>query len=190
MHKYLDPVVKADQYDQNVQDIGIALNNATGLDGNIPVVFNCSRQAGLKLTIEKCHLGFIQVDLRGRTISPERVSLQARKIQIFLGQFRFSRTKKGLQRYLCFLIYHKNFNPKIVEKLSPFYKLLKAKAPININSELKKTIDSVNNAPSNACELILKQPIPQKKIVVMTDASFRSHFYALMIEINPHQKIQ
>ena len=52
MRKYLDPVVKADQCAQYVDDIGIAANNATDLTRNIRAVFKCIRQAGLKLTIE------------------------------------------------------------------------------------------------------------------------------------------
>ena len=78
----------------------------------------------------------------------------------------------------------------MVEKLNPFYKLLKAEVPINITSELKETFDSVNKALSDACQLALKQPIPGKQLVLMTDASFRSAGYALMIEDNPDQKIQ
>ena len=51
MREYLDPVVKADQCAQYVDDIGIAANNATDLTRNIRAVFKCIRQAGLKLTI-------------------------------------------------------------------------------------------------------------------------------------------
>ena len=36
----------------------------------------------------------------------------------------------------------------------------------------------------------MKQPIPGKELVLMTDACFRSAAYALMIEENPDQKIQ
>ena len=75
-------------------------------------------------------------------------------------------------------------------KPNPFYKLLKTEVPINITSELKETFDSVNKALSDACELALKQPIPGKQLVLMTDARFRSAGYALMIEDNPDQKIQ
>ena len=76
----------------------------------------------------------------------------------------------------------------MAEKLNPFYKLLKAEVPINITSELKETFDSVNKALSDACQLALKQPIPGKQLVLITDASFRSAGYALMIEDNPDQK--
>ena len=62
--------------------------------------------------------------------------------------------------------------------------------PINITSDLKETFDSVNTALSNACELALKQPIPGKQPVLMTDASFRSARYALMTEDNPDKKIK
>ena len=78
----------------------------------------------------------------------------------------------------------------MAEKPNPFNKLLKAELPINITSEVKETFDSVNKALSDACELALKQPIPGKKLVLMTDASFRSAGYALLIEDNPDQKIQ
>ena len=57
MREYLDPVVKADQSAQYIDDIGIAANNGTDLTRNIRSVFKCIRQAGFKLTIEKCHFG-------------------------------------------------------------------------------------------------------------------------------------
>ena len=57
MREHLDPVVKADQCPQYVDDTGIAANNATQPTLNIRAVFICIGQAGLKLTIEKCHFG-------------------------------------------------------------------------------------------------------------------------------------
>ena len=78
MREYLDTVVRADQCAQYVDDIGVAANNATDLTRNIRAVFNCIRQARLKLTIEKCHFGVRQVEFLGRTNSPEGISPQAR----------------------------------------------------------------------------------------------------------------
>ena len=173
-----------------MDDIGIAANIATDLTRNIRAVFQCIRNAGLKLTIEKCHFGFRQVEFLGRTISSEGVSPQAHKIQNFLNKLRFSKSKKALQRYLGFVNYYRNYSPRMAEKLNPFYKLLKAEVPINITLELKETFDSVNKALSDACQLALKQPTPGKQLVLMTDASFRTAGYALMIEDNPDQKMQ
>ena len=53
---YLDPAVKADQCAQYVDYIEIATDNATDLTQDIRAVSKCIRQAGLKLTIEKCTL--------------------------------------------------------------------------------------------------------------------------------------
>ena len=78
----------------------------------------------------------------------------------------------------------------MAEKLNPFNKLLKAEISINITSELKETFDSVNKELIDACESALKQPIPGKQLVLMTDESFRSAGYALMIEVNPDQRLQ
>ena len=126
----------------------------------------------------------------GRTISPEGISPQARKIQNFLDKLRFPKSKKTIKRYLGFVNYYRNYIPRMAEKLHPFYKLLKTEVPINITSELKDTFDSVNKDLSDAFELALKQPIPGKQLVLMMDAGFRSAGYAIMIEDNPNQNIQ
>ena len=108
----LDPVVKADQCGQYVDDIGIAANNATDLTRNIRAVFKCIHQAGLKLAIKKCHFGVRQVEFPGRIISTEGISPRARKIQNFLDKLRFPQSKKALQRYLGFVNYYRNFCSK------------------------------------------------------------------------------
>ena len=190
MREYLDPVVKADQCAQYVDDLGIAANNATDLTRKIRAVFQGIRNAALKLTIEKFHFGVRQVEFLGRTISSEGVSPQSHKIQNFLNKLRFPKWKKALQRYLGFVIYYRKYIPRMAEKLNPIHKLLKAEVPINTTSELKETSDSVNTALCDACQLALKQPIPGKQLVLMTDASFRSASHAQIIEDNPNKKFQ
>ena len=190
MREYLDPVVKADQCAQYVDDIGIAANIATDLTRNIRAVFKCVRQAELKLTIENCHFGVRQVEFLGRTISPEGISPQARKNQNFIVKHRLPKSKKALQRYLGIVNYFRNYILRMAEKLNPSYKLLKTEVPINITSELKETFDSVDKSLSDTCELASKQPIPGKQLVLMTDARVRGAGYALMIEDNLEQKIQ
>ena len=117
MSEYLDPVVKADQCAQYVDDIGIAAYNATDLTRNIRAVFMCNCPAGLKLIIVKCHFGVRQIDFLGRTISPEGKSLQAWKSQNFLEKLRFPKSKTALQRYLGFLNFYRNHVPRMVQIL-------------------------------------------------------------------------
>ena len=94
MREYLGPVVKADQCAQYVDDIGIAANNTTDPTRNIRAAFKCIRQAGLKLTIEKDHFGVRQVEILRRTISPEGISPQARKIQNFFDKLKLPKSKR------------------------------------------------------------------------------------------------
>ena len=105
-----------------------------------------------------------------------------------LKQMRFPKSEKALQRYLVFLTFYRNSVPRMAEKLNPFYKLLKAQVAVNITSKLKETFYSVNKPLNDASQLALKQPIPGKKLVLKTDASFSRAADALMIEDNPDQK--
>ena len=188
--EYLDPVVKADHCAQRVEDIRIAAKIATDLTQNIRAVFKCFRQTGLKLTNKKCHFAVRELEFLGKTISPKIISPHARKIQNLLDKFRIPKSKQALQRYLGIVNYYRNYFPRMAEKQNPFCKMFKTEVPINITSELKKTFDSVNKALNDVCELALKQPVPRKWFVLMTDASFKSAGYALMIEDNPDQKKQ
>ena len=87
MREYLDPVVKADQCAQYVDDIGIAANNATDLARNIRAVFKCIRQAGLKLTIEKCHFGVRQVEFLDERFHQKESHRKLGKFKISLLNF-------------------------------------------------------------------------------------------------------
>ena len=124
MGQYVDPVANVDQCAQYVDDIGAAAINATDLTRNIRAVINGICQAALKLKIEKCHLGVRQVEFLGRTFSPERISPQALKIQNFLDNLRFPKSKKALQPYLGYVKYYKKGFPRMAEKPNPFYKVL------------------------------------------------------------------
>ena len=77
-----------------MDDIGIAANKATDHTRNTRAVFQCIRNAGLKLTIEKCRFGVRQFELLGRTISSKGVSSHL-KIQNFLSKFRCPKSKKS-----------------------------------------------------------------------------------------------
>ena len=81
MREYLDRVIKADQCAQYVDDIGIAANDAEHLIKNLRVTFECIRDAGLKLTMHKCHFGATKTDFLGRTITPRASSLKRKALQ-------------------------------------------------------------------------------------------------------------
>ena len=76
MRENLDSVIKADQCAQYVDDIGIAASDADQLIKNLRATFECIREAGLKLTMSKCHFGATKLDFLGRIINPEGVKPQ------------------------------------------------------------------------------------------------------------------
>ena len=188
MREYLDKVIKADQCAQYVDDIGIAANSATQLINNLRATFECIRTAGLKLKMHKCHLGAKKIDFLGRTITPEGVRPQRPRVQNFLEKTKFPKSKKALQRYLGFLNYYRNYIPRLSEKLTPFFKLLKNDAKVMVTPELLEQFTEINKALDRCCELALKQPLPNKQIALMTDASFSSAGYAVLIEDDPMEK--
>ena len=189
MREYLDKVIKADQCAQYVDDIGVAANSVTQLIRNIRAVFECIRQAGLKLTIEKCHFGVTEVEFLGRTITPQGIAPQDHKIQKFLANVRFPKSKKQVQRYIGFVNYYRNYLPRLSEKLLGFYELLKADKQIKVTEELLDHYKAINTALAEACGLALRQPITGRQYVLMTDASFRASGYALMIEEDSNKKL-
>ena len=190
MREYLDKAIKADQCAQYVDDIGIAANNAQQLCANIRTVFECIRNAGLKLTMSKCHFGVKQVDFLGRTITPEGVAPQAEKVKNFLSKLRFPKSKKALQRYIGFLNYYRNYIPRLSERLSPFFKLLKETSKFYVPTNLVEDFINLNKLLENSCQLALKQPLKDKQLIIMSDASFTAAGYAIMIEDDPNQKLQ
>ena len=107
MREYLDRVVKADQCAQCVDDIGVAAIDANNLITNLRATFECIREAGLKLSMHKCHFGATEIDFLGRTITPEGVKPRKEQITNFLEKTKLPESKKPLQRYLGFLNYYR-----------------------------------------------------------------------------------
>ena len=188
MREYLDKVIKADQCAQYVDDIGIAANDVDHLMTNLRATFKCIQEAGLKLTMHKCHFGAKEIDFLGRTITPQGVKPQKQNVQNFLEKTKFPNSKKVLQRYLGFLNSYRNYVPRLSERLAPFYKMLKSDEKVLVSKELVQQFEEINRALDKCCDLALQQPIPNKQIALMTDASFGAAGYAVLIEDDPSQK--
>ena len=88
------------KYDITVELAAITM---TQLCINVRAVFECIRNASLKLSMSKCHFGVKQVNFLGRTITPKVVSPQVDKVKDFLAKPKFPKSQKGLHRLLVFL---------------------------------------------------------------------------------------
>ena len=119
------------------------------------------------------------------------VAPQKQKIAKFLEKVKFPRSKKALQRYIGFLNYYRNYIPRLAERLTPFFQLLKttdAKAKFPITPDIMKEFREINEALDRCRQLALRQPLPGKQLVLMNDASFQAAGYAVLIEDDPNLK--
>ena len=171
-----------------MDDIGIAAIDANHPIKNLKATFECIRKAGLKLTKYKCHFGATDIDFLGKTITPEGVKPQKEKITAFLEQTKVPKSKKALQRYLGFLNYYRDYIPKLSEKLAPFFQLLKKDEKVLVTTELVQQFNEINRDLDKCSQLALKQPLPNKQLVLMIDASFTAAGYAILTENDPYQK--
>ena len=57
-----------------------------------------------------------------------------------------------------------------------------------MTSDLLEQFTEINKSLDRCCELSLKQPLPNKQIASMTDASFSAAGYAVLIEDDPKKK--
>ena len=190
MRDYLDKAIEADQCAQYVDDIGLAANDTKQLCINIKTVFECIRNAGLNLSLSKCHFGVKQVDFLGRTITPGGVAPEADSVKDFPTKLRFPKSKKALQRYIGFLKFYRNYIPRLSERLTPFFKLLKETSKFYIPTNLPEDFTSLNKLLENSSQLALKQPLKHKQLIFMSDYSSTADEYAIMIEDDPNQKLQ
>ena len=79
----------------------------------------------------------------------------------------------------------------MAERLTPFFELLKTrdtKAKVPITPDIMKELREINEALDRCCQLALRQPLPDKQLVLMTDASFQAAGCAVLIEDDPNQK--
>ena len=87
--------------------------------------------------------------------------------------------------------YHRNYIARLAEPLSPLFQLLKmtdAKAKIPVIPYIIEEFRETNEALDRCCQLALRQPLPGKQLVLMTDASFQEIVYAVLIEEKPAKK--
>ena len=182
VREYLDPLVKADKCAQNVDDIGIAANTAEELVNNIEAVFTKIRQAGLKLSMAKCAFGHPEIEFLGRSITTKGIAPIEDKIDKFLKNIKLPTSVKSVQRYIGFVQFYRQYNPRLAEKLVPLYKMLQKDVKYELTQIHKDVIFDINENLANAAKMSLRLPLPDKQLVIMCDASEHAAGYVLLIE--------
>ena len=79
----------------------------------------------------------------------------------------------------------------MAERLTAFFQLLKiadAKAKIPITPDIMKEFKEINEASDRCFQLAPRQPLPDKQMVLMSDASLQAAGYRVVIENDPNQE--
>ena len=184
MREYLDKVIKANQCAQNVDDIDIAANDATQLINNVRATFQCIRNAGLKLTVHRCHFGAKEIYFLGHTITPEGVRPKDTGSKTSWRKLISQNPKRHFKdswASLTTIVF-------TFQKLTPFFKLPKNDAKVMVTLDLLEQFTEINKALDRCCELALKQLLPNKQVALMTDSNFSAAGYAVLIEDDPMEK--
>ena len=93
--------------------------------------------------------------------------------------------KKALQRFKGFLKYYSNYIPRLSERLSPFFKLLRETSKFYVPTNLVENFTNLKTLLENSCQLPLR--LKDKQLKVMSDASFTAAGCAIMIEDDPNK---
>ena len=96
IREYPDPVIKADQCVQNVEDTGTAAKTPQQLIKKLRAVFQCLREASLKFSMAKCYVGVQEADFLGRTITTKGVAPQKQKINKFCPKGQIAKIQKSI----------------------------------------------------------------------------------------------
>ena len=195
MREYLDKVIKVDQCAQYVDDIGIAANDAEQLINNLRATFECIQKAGLNFTMHKCHFGATEIDFFERTITPAGVkphrprrATESHKGPELSRKYEIPEIKKSTPTLLGIPQLLSELHPKALGKANAIFKLLTKDEKVLVTPDLLGKFTEINKALDRCCELALKQPLPNKQIALMTDASFSAAGYAVLIEDDPLEK--
>ena len=117
----------------------------------------------------------------GRTITSEGFKPRKERITNVLEKTKFPKSKKALQRYFGIRNYYRNYIPGLSEKLVPILQLLKKHEKVFVTTELVHQLNEINH------DLDLEQSLPNKQLVLMSDASSTAAGYAILTDDDPNQ---
>ena len=158
IREYLDPLVKADQCAQYVDDIGIAAHTPEELITNLELVFQQLDKAGLKLSMGKCEFGQKQIEYLGKTISSTGNAPIEKRVTDYLSKLKPPNSVKLLQRYLGFVNFYRSYIPRLADKTCCLQELIKKDVLFKLSEQHKVAIFEINESLLKATKVSLKLP--------------------------------
>ena len=126
------------------------------------------REANLKLSAEKCHLGHSRLHYLGRLVGPDGIAVDPERLEPLKNAFP-PKERKTLRSFLGLAQWFSPFIPSLATLADPLWNLIKKDVKWDWNSECqaawKRVIQAILNAP------ILEHVITGSTSILVPDAS-------------------
>ena len=166
-------------------DLGSGAKNGKALIDNLKHFFQCIRNLGFKLSIDKFQFGIPKIHFLGHTISADGIPPNKPKVEKFLQSVKLLKTLKQVRCLIGFMQYFQKFIPNLALKLHPFSKLLRKESSFHITNEHKNSLEILKAELVKACNLSLKMAKPHCQFLSVCDESFYAAGFIILIE-EPH----
>jgi hypothetical protein len=132
-----------------VDDIVMKTRKADDLVNNLRIAFDCLRANGVKLNPDKCVFGVPRGMLLGYIVSQHGIEPNPEKV-VALDRMGPIRDLKGVQKVLGCLAALSRFIPRLGEKGSPLYQLLKKHEHFSWTVEAQEVLDKLKATLAHA----------------------------------------
>ena len=139
----LERCIETDKFYSFFDDIGAGANSGEELIKNLREIFKCVRNAGLRLSMEKCQFGVKTIDFLGHTINQQGSTPNKEKVNNFLKKLKMPKTLKQIRRLIGFVQFFKSYVANLTNQLRPFYSLLRNDNAIIITHEHEEALEEI-----------------------------------------------
>jgi hypothetical protein len=151
-----------------LDDILIYSKNPDQHEAHVRIVLQKLREKKLFAKLEKCAFGVRRVEFLGYIISPQGVEMDPAKTSN-ITSWQTPTTVKGVQCFLGFANFYREFIVRYSQLAAPLYALTKKDVPFSWQSNHQEAFDAIKHAFTQAP--ILAHFCPSAPCVVETDAS-------------------
>ena len=107
-----------------------------------------------------------------------------------LDKIRFPCCKKHHNNALASVTSYRNCISRLPESSFQLQTTTENKDKIVITPELMTDFHENDDIPDKGCQIALRQALPDKKIILMTDAFFQPAGYAVLVKDTPYQNFK
>ena len=122
-------------------------------------------------------------------LSPQKVSsLKKKELATSWKKNKIPEVQESLAALPWISELLQKLNSKIIKKLVLFFQLLRKDGKVLVTTEMVQQFNEINQDLDRCSQLALMQPLPNKQLILMSEASFTAAGYAISTEDDPNQK--